>query len=388
MRVVYYTSPFFLDTAIEIINVLKEKVELHVVIEIAPTSKSGTILHVQQLPAKPCLVAPEELLDTDNLKKMKPYLAGLASVYFIVHPHDNGLSVSTWKASQLVLKHIRGLKPDVIHLDAKSLRFITMAPYLYFFKRVYSTIHDPQPHSGEDHLKARLIRFLSLGVAKHYFFYSEYARKEFKRLEPGNKKQTWQLRLYPLTFFRSYLKPVSVERNIILFFGRLSPYKGIDLFLEAIPGVLEEFPDAQFVIAGRSIEGYVVDEQAIHKNANNIRLLNRYIGNEELADLFSRAKMVVCPYKDATQSGVLATALALNVPVVASDAGAFPEYIIDNENGLIIPVNNSAALTGAIKQLLVNNRYEAISDKIRVVNEENWWNRNAGELLLAYSKNG
>lgn len=386
MRVVYYTSPFFLDTAIEIINVLKEKVELHVVVEIAPTSKSGTIVNVQQLPGRPCLVAPKDLLDAGNFQKMEPYLAGLASIYFIVHPRDNGLSVSTWKASQLVLKHIRKLKPDVIHLDAKSLRFITMAPYLYFFKRVYSTIHDPHPHSGEDHFKARLIRFLSLGVAKHYFFYSEYALKEFKRLEPGNKKHTWQLRLYPLTFFRKYLKPVSVERNIILFFGRLSPYKGIDLFLEAIPGILRDFPGAQFVIAGRSIDGYTVDERTINENSQRIRLLNRYISNEELAELFSQAQMVVCPYKDATQSGVLVTALALNVPVVASNAGAFPEYIVENENGVTVPVNNAAALTDAIRHLLSNNRYQVISEKIRIKNADNLWGRNIAELLLAYNQ--
>lgn len=386
MKVFYYTAPPFLDTAIEIINILKKRVELHVVIEIAPTSKSSTILDVAVLPKKPELIHPEKLLSGDSYQKMKPYFDGVASVYFVVHPHDNGLSFSTWKASQLVLKHVRKMKPDVIHIDAKSLRFISMAPYLYFFKRVFTTIHDPMPHSGEDHLKARLIRFLSLGLAKNYFFYSRYARNEFKKLEQRNKKPTWQLQLFPITFFRNYVKSKDGQKNHILFFGRLSPYKGIDVLMEAIPRILTQYPDEKFVIAGKSIEGYQIDEQVMEKYRDNITLINRYISNEELADLFTGAKMVLCPYKDATQSGVLVTALALDVPVIASSVGAFPEYIKENQNGLSVPTGDAPALADAVGSLLCNRQYESIAALIKEQNKANQWENNIEELLKAYSQ--
>jgi glycosyltransferase involved in cell wall biosynthesis len=385
MKVVYYTSPFFLDTAIEIINVLKGHVELHVVIEIAPTSKSSTILNIADLPEKPVLMLANELLNAESYQKMKPYLQGVASVYFIVHPHDNGMSFSTWKASRLVLKHVRKIEPDVIHIDAKSLRFISMAPYLYFFKRVFTTIHDPMPHSGEDHLKARLIRFLSLGLAKNYFFYSKYARNEFKKLEPTNKRSTWQLHLFPITFFKNYVKKKDNQKNHILFFGRLSPYKGIDVLMAAIPQILAKYPEEKFVIAGKSIEGYQIDAQVIEKYKDNITLINRYISNEELADLFTGAKMALCPYKDATQSGVLVTALALNVPVIASSVGAFPEYIKENQNGLSVPAGNAPALADAVCSLLNNRQYESIATLIEEENKANQWENNIEELLKAYN---
>lgn len=374
-----------MDTAIEIINILKTRVELHVVVEIAPTSKSSTILDVAVLPEKPTLISPDKLLSEDSYHKMKPYLDGVASVYFAVHPHDNGLSFSTWKASQLVLSHVRKLKPDIIHIDAKSLRFITMAPYLYFFRKVYTTIHDPIPHSGEDHLKARLIRFLSLGVAKNYFFYSKFAHDEFKRIEIANKKTTWQLRLFPITFFRKYIKMNHEVKVHNLFFGRLSPYKGIDVLMDAIPKILEKYPNEKFVVAGKSIDGYQIDQQLIEKYKDNIILLNRYISNEELVDLFTRAKMVLCPYKDATQSGVLVTALALNVPVIASRVGAFPEYINENKNGLSVPVNDASALADAVTNLLDNDKYETIASFIKEENKINQWENNIEELLKAYN---
>jgi glycosyltransferase involved in cell wall biosynthesis len=385
MKVVYYTSSYFFDTAIEIINILKAEVELHVLVEVTPSSRAATILNIPELPGKAALLAPEKLLSPESMEKMASYFSGIASIYFVIHPSEKGIGLSTWKASQLALSHVRKIKPDIIHLDAKSLRFITMGPYLYFFKRVYTTIHDPQPHSGEDHIKARLIRFLSLGVAKHYFFFSEFARNEFKKLEPSNTKKTWQLRLFPINFFRKYLKEDPANKTQILFFGRLSPYKGIDVLLEAIPQVLAKYPNEQFVIAGRSIEGYELDSASITKWGKNIVLLNRYISNEELADLFSKSKMVVCPYKDATQSGVLATALALNVPVVASNAGAFPEYINNQENGVIVPVNDSTALATAINSMLANNEYSNISDKIRAENAGGGWRQNLAELLKAYN---
>jgi glycosyltransferase involved in cell wall biosynthesis len=385
MKVFYYTAPPFLDTAIEIINILKTRVELHVVIEIAPTSKSSTILDVALLPEKPMLISPGKLLSEDSYQKMKPYLDGVASIYFAVHPHDNGLSFSTWKASQLVLSHVRKIKPDIIHIDAKSLRFITMAPYLYFFKKVYTTIHDPIPHSGEDHLKARLIRFLSLGVAKNYFFYSKFAHDEFKKIETANKKTTWQLRLFPITFFRKYSKKNHEVKVHNLFFGRLSPYKGIDVLMDAIPIILGKYPNEKFVVAGKSIDGYQIDLQLIEKYKDNIVLLNRYISNEELVDLFTSAKMVLCPYKDATQSGVLVTALALDVPVIASRVGAFPEYINENKNGLSVPVNDASALADAVTNFLDNDKYKTIASFIKEENKHNQWENNIEELLKAYN---
>jgi hypothetical protein len=67
MKVVYYTSSYFFDTAIEIINILKAEVELHVLVEVTPSSRAATILSIPQLPDKPALLAPEKLLSPESI---------------------------------------------------------------------------------------------------------------------------------------------------------------------------------------------------------------------------------------------------------------------------------------------------------------------------------
>jgi glycosyltransferase involved in cell wall biosynthesis len=384
LKVVYYTSTSFLDTAIEIINVLKNKVELHVVIEIAPTSKRSTILSVQELTKEPALVEPAKLLDEATIRALKPYFYGVKSTRFAVHPHDNGLSFSTWKASRLVLKHIRVINPDVIHIDAKSLRFIAMVPYLLAFKKVFTTIHDPVPHSGEQNIKSRLIRFFALITAKEYFFYSVFARKQFEEFEQKNRKKKWQLSFYPLSFYKAYGSGEIVEKKQLLFFGRLSPYKGLDVLLDAIPDVFAAFPNEKLVVAGKSIDGYEIDHDKLKQFGEKIVLLNRYIPNDELVQLLNESKMVICPYKDATQSGVLMAAMALGVPVVATRIGSFPEFISNGNNGMLVPVSDAKKLGLAIQALLKNNQYMALSQNIKAANRINQWEENVPVLLKAY----
>jgi glycosyltransferase involved in cell wall biosynthesis len=113
---------------------------------------------------------------------------------------------------------------------------------------------------------------------------------------------------------------------------------------------------------------------------------NRYITNEELVDLISQAKFIVCPYKDATQSGVLMTAFALRTPVIASAIGAFPEYIDDNKTGMLVPVNDAEKLAEKMLAALEDNFYEVMEAAI-VENERNhsWSLANKTTLLQAYN---
>jgi glycosyltransferase involved in cell wall biosynthesis len=386
MTVLYYTSPSYLDTAIELINVLKKHVDLHVLIEIAPRSKVRNILEVDNLITTQSIIGISELLKKENYKYLEPYFDGCKSANFIVHTHESGSSFSTIKISYIAWKYIKIIRPDIIHIEAMSLRSLGLVPFIFSSKKIFITVHDGIPHSGERNWKESLPRFLYLKIpySKGYFFYSKFSKIQFEQYYKKDKYPKFVMRMYPSTYFKMYIKENLPERKHILFFGRLSTYKGIDVFLKAIPLVLNEFKSELFVIAGRSIPGYNLDINICEKHKNHITVLNRYIPNEELVNLIQASKFVVCPYLDATQSGVLMTSYALNTPVIASSVGAFPEYIEQNVTGILVPVNDPAKLADAIKLTLQNNFYETMEESISRKNKTNMWTNNKDIILNAY----
>ncbi len=105
---------------------------------------------------------------------------------------------------------------------------------------------------------------------------------------------------------------------MVLCFGLMRPYKGIDLLLEAWRGI----EDAELWIAGAPR----MDISALRAGAPpGVRFVPRFIGDDELPAYFRRADLVVLPYREIDQSGVLFTALAFGKPLLLSDVGGFPE---------------------------------------------------------------
>ncbi len=107
--------------------------------------------------------------------------------------------------------------------------------------------------------------------------------------------------------------PVPARPNI-LFFGRLEPYKGLRVLMDAMPLVWEVRPDAELVVAGSGqAEGEVTDDDPrIHK-------LARYIPEAEVSQLFSDAQLLVAPYTEGSQSGVVSIACARGIPAIVTD---------------------------------------------------------------------
>jgi glycosyltransferase involved in cell wall biosynthesis len=387
MTVVYYMQVAFLDVSIELVNVLKKHVQLHVLIELTQAGKDITVLELEKFPEGKTLVKPEEILTKRSYEHLKSYFNGVASVHFVIHPHKTGLSYSTLKASFNVWRYIKQFKPDIIHFETFSLRAIGMLLYLRWFKNVCITIHDPVPHSGEDSWKIHLPRtfFFNMPVKKKYMFYSQFARKQFEDHYKKMKNNKLVLQMSPYGYLRKLVKDDEAGKKHILFFGRLSPYKGIDDLLQAMPEVFREFPDEQLIIAGKRYPSFDINENFLNTYKNNIRLIDKHIPNDELATLIKEAKFIVCPYKDATQSGVLMTAFGLNTPVIATNVGSFPEFITDNVNGLLVPPNDPQQLAEGIRFALRNEHYKTLAQNIKNTQIEEMWGRNTEILLHAYA---
>jgi glycosyltransferase involved in cell wall biosynthesis len=139
---------------------------------------------------------------------------------------------------------------------------------------------------------------------------------------------------------------VDSASRVVVFFGRLEAYKGLDVLAAAARDVEVVAPDIQFRVLGKG--GELENFLALTRSLKNIHVVGRYISPAEAIHELRAAAVVVAPYKDATQSGVLAAAFANARPVIASRVGGFPELIIDGVNGRLVPPNDSAALAEAI----------------------------------------
>jgi len=130
------------------------------------------------------------------------------------------------------------------------------------------------------------------------------------------------------------------KRPVVLFFGLLRDYKGIDVLLEAWRGI----DDAELWIVG--MPRMKLDPPTLP----GVRFLLRYVSDEELAALFRRADVVALPYREVDQSGVLFVALAFGKPLLLSDAGGFPEVAAAQT----VPAGDAAALHDALVALLAD----------------------------------
>jgi len=387
MTVVYYMQVAFLDVCIEMVKALKKHVNLHVLIELTPQGKNLTILEIKDFPKGKSLVRPEEILTEKSYAYLQSYFEGAASVHFVIHPHKTGFSYSTLGVSFTAWKYIKQFRPDIMHFETISLRAIGMLFFLKAFKKVCISIHDPVAHSGEETWKMSLPRkfFFNMPVKRHYLFYSRFAKKQFEDYYKWIREPKMVLRLSPYSFLQHLISEEQKEKKYILFFGRLSPYKGVDNLLKAMPAVFKEFPNERLIIAGKRYHDFTIDEQMLNEYSNNITLIDRHIPNEELADLIQGAKFIVCPYKDATQSGVLMTAFGLKTPVIATNVGSFPEFIEDDVNGLLVPSDSPEKLAERICFALRNDHYRTLAENIRNNDVDAMWSRNADLLLHTYA---
>ena len=140
--------------------------------------------------------------------------------------------------------------------------------------------------------------------------------------------------------------PHETDKPVVLCFGLMRPYKGLDVLIEAWQGI----ESAELWIAGMPRMD-ITELQA--KAPPNVRFDPRFIGDDELPAYFQRADLVVLPYREIDQSGVLFTALAFGKPLLLTDVGGFPEMAATGA-ARTVPAGDPAALHDALKALLAD----------------------------------
>lgn len=140
----------------------------------------------------------------------------------------------------------------------------------------------------------------------------------------------------------------NTKRPVVLFFGLLRPYKGVDVLLDAWRRLGATAEPAELWIVGLP----KMDVRALREAAPpGVRFVDRFVTDPEAAAYFGRADLVVLPYREIDQSGVLFTALAFGRPLVLSDVGGFPEIAREGAAELV-PPGDPVALADALGSLL------------------------------------
>jgi glycosyltransferase involved in cell wall biosynthesis len=145
------------------------------------------------------------------------------------------------------------------------------------------------------------------------------------------------------------------QDKVLLFFGTIRPYKGIDTALNAFKEVVKQVPDARLLIAGKLWESWDRYEKIISdlNISGYIKKHLRYIPAEEVGRFFIASDLVILPYHHFdSQSGVGAAALAFHKPMIVTDTGGLSEFVTDRF--YVVPQKDSAALSEKIISCLID----------------------------------
>ena len=218
--------------------------------------------------------------------------------------------------------------------------------------------HNVVPHEGGGVIDRRLaLTVLRLGDA--LLVHSEQDRYRLLALLPNARVIKAQIPSYSELVRHDDSSRVAALRRdlgiaehapVMLFFGFVRPYKGLEYLIQAMARVRERLPDAHLLVVGEfwiSPEFYqrYASEFGV---AQAMTVVNRYVPNEDLQPYFDLADVVVLPYVSATQSAVVQLAFGFGKPVITTRVGGLYEVVEDGVNGLVVPPQDEGALAEAI----------------------------------------
>jgi glycosyltransferase involved in cell wall biosynthesis len=171
------------------------------------------------------------------------------------------------------------------------------------------------------------------------------------------------------------------ERPALLFFGRISHYKGLDTLLDAMPLVWEELPEATLTIAG---EGPLPEREALADP--RVTLRHEHVPEADVPGLFAAATCAVLPYRQASQSGVGSEAKRFGRAIVATSVGGLPE-LVDEGCGRLVAPEDPEALAAAVVEVAGTPGLAAeLGHNAAASGEESSWHSVAARTLDAYRR--
>lgn len=173
-----------------------------------------------------------------------------------------------------------------------------------------------------------------------------------------------------------------LSRKVLLFFGLIRDYKGLDLLLEAMPLLDGSYT---LVVAGEnygSFEKYsqIINSERFAPVRNNLILVNRYIPDGEVKVFFSAADVSVLPYRSATQSGISSISWNFDVPLITTPVGGLVESVGQARTGMLTESVSAKGVADAVKKYFAENKKEEYLYNISRLKRELSWETFADKL--------
>ncbi len=244
------------------------------------------------------------------------------------------LKIKNWKPGILILKYW-------IPFFAPAFGCVIFLLKLFTKTRVIYLIDNIEFH--EKWILGNFLTKFALRKADKLITLSDSVFNDAKRLFPKKNIVSGFHPPYSCYNFQKYDKQkakgeLKLEENtVILFFGYIKPYKGLDILLEAFPLILKAIPNSHLLIVGEIYGSAEKYDELIRKNdlLKDITFVRDFVADGEIEKYFKAADVLALPYKQATQSGVAQIGYDFGLGAVATPTGGLPEMVIHQKTGIV-----------------------------------------------------
>lgn len=162
---------------------------------------------------------------------------------------------------------------------------------------------------------------------------------------------------------------LSANEKILLFFGFVREYKGLDILLKALAYATEDIQNLKLMVVGdfgsednKQRYRNIIDENKIGRYTN---IYDGYIPDKEIEKFFAACDLVVLPYRSATQSGIVQISFGFDKPVVVTRVGGLPDVVKDGKTGFVVEPENPFLLAETIKRYFNENKEEEFTENVK-----------------------
>ncbi len=240
------------------------------------------------------------------------------------------------------------------------------------------------PHERRP-LDMQLTRYV-MNATDAYIVQSGAVREDLLRLDPGARFLEVPHPVYNL--FGERIPKAEARRRlgldpeepVLLFFGFVRAYKGLDLLIRAMPLIrsgMDGGPRARLLVLGEFYEGRDVTAALVRELGleDSVDIFDQYVPDEEVAPYFSAADVVVLPYRSATQSGIVQIAYQFERPVICTNVGGLSEVVLDGRTGFVVPPENPEQLADAVLRYYRDGCEAGFEAAIREEKRKYSWDR-------------
>lgn len=345
MKIAYLGKIQLSDADLSYLNAAQKLSDITYIMEVTPRFMKGPAYNIGKIyPHSGVFKATEAYPEFEKYSRIID-----VDKFYVVNTCGKFWQLKAFWTNFLLLLFLIRNKFDVIHLTwpANVYEFI-----IYMLKRkIILTVHDPFPHTGLDTRIVRLRRKVAFRCVPHFIILNKAQREKFLSFYHLPSSAVIDSRLSCYTYLNMVEQDMTTvpEQKYILFAGKISKYKGVEYLLEAMKKVHDTFPDIKLVVAGGGKYHFDISEYAA---LPYIDIRNRFIPDEELVALMNKTQFMVCPYTDATQSGVIMSSFTFGTPIIATRVGGLPEMLGNGKYGMLVKEKDTDALYQGICSLL------------------------------------